>query len=67
MLFDRGALSQRNQSANRFVWPNWIVKGHFNLLSSDPKVGKTHLMLDISKRVHFGLAWPDGRWFAMWS
>ena len=31
------------QSAGRFIWPSWLVRSHFNLLSSDPKIGKTHL------------------------
>jgi hypothetical protein len=49
------------QSAGRFLWPGWIVRGHFNLLSSDPKVGKTHLALDLARRIYHGLAWPDGQ------
>jgi AAA domain len=49
------------QSAGRFVWPSWIVRGHFNLLSSDPKIGKTHLALDLAWRIYFGLAWPDNQ------
>jgi hypothetical protein len=47
--------------ANRFVWQDRIVRGHFNLLSSDPKIGKTHLMLDIAGRVYFARDWPDGQ------
>ncbi|MFO0957429.1 MAG: AAA family ATPase [Isosphaeraceae bacterium] len=50
---------QASASANRFVWPSWIVRGHFNLLSSDPKVGKTHLALDLARRLWLGLPWPD--------
>ena len=49
------------QSAGRFVWPNWIVGSHFNLLSSDPKIGKTYLTLDLARRIYFGLPWPDGQ------
>jgi hypothetical protein len=49
------------QSAGRFVWPGWIVRGHFNLLSSDPKIGKTHLALDLARRIYFALSWPDGQ------
>jgi hypothetical protein len=47
------------QGAGRFIWPGWLVRGHFNLLSSDPKVGKTHLTLDLARRVYFALPWPD--------
>ena len=43
------------QSAGRFIWPNWIVRAHFTLLSSDPKIGKTHLALDLARRLWFGL------------
>ena len=49
------------QSAGRFIWPNWIVRAHFTLLSSDPKIGKTHLALDLARRLYFGLPWPDGQ------
>jgi hypothetical protein len=49
------------RDASRFVWPRWIVRGHFNLLSSDPKIGKTHVALDLARRIYFGLPWPDGQ------
>ncbi|MFI5459775.1 MAG: AAA family ATPase [Isosphaerales bacterium] len=49
------------QSTNRMLWLSWLVRGHFNLLSSDPKIGKTHLMLELARRLWFGLAWPDGQ------
>jgi len=49
-----------NTLANRFVWGNRIVRAHFNLLSSDPKIGKTHLVLDWARRIYLGLPWPDG-------
>jgi hypothetical protein len=49
------------QSSGRFVWPRWIVRGHFNLLSSHPKIGKTHVALDLARRIYFGLAWPDNQ------
>ena len=50
-----------SQNAGRFVWPGWIVRAHFTLLSSDPKIGKTHLALDLARRLWFGLPWPDGQ------
>jgi hypothetical protein len=49
------------QAVDRFVWPNWLVRGHFNLLSSDPKVGKTYLTLWLAKLIYVGLPWPDGQ------
>ena len=50
-----------SQAAGRFIWPNWIVRAHFTLLSSDPKVGKTHLSLDLARRIWFAETWPDGQ------
>jgi hypothetical protein len=49
------------QSASRFVWLSWLVRGHFNLFSSDPKIGKTHVALDVARRIYFGEPWPDGQ------
>ena len=49
------------QSAGRFIWPSWIVRGHFNLLSSDPKIGKTHLALFLAFLIFFSEPWPDGQ------
>lgn len=48
-------------ASSRFVWPNWLVRGHFNLLSSDPKIGKTHLTLDLARRIWTGENWPDNQ------
>jgi hypothetical protein len=45
----------------RYLWSNWLVRGHFNLLTSDPKIGKTHLALDLARRIWVGEAWPDGQ------
>jgi hypothetical protein len=47
--------------ASRFVWPSWITRAHFTLLSSNPKVGKTRLGVEIAKRVYFAQPWPDGQ------
>jgi hypothetical protein len=49
------------QSAGRFVWLNWLIRGHFNLFSSHPKVGKTHVALDQAQRIYLGEPWPDGQ------
>jgi hypothetical protein len=49
------------QSAGRFVWLSWLVRSHFNLFSSDPKIGKTHVALDVARRIFFGELWPDGQ------
>ena len=51
----------RSKSCDRFIWPNWLVRGHFNLLSSDPKIGKTYVTLDLARRIYFAEPWPDGQ------
>jgi hypothetical protein len=50
-----------SEGDGRFVWPGYLVKAHCNVLSSDPKIGKTHLALDLAKRIYFGQPWPDGQ------
>src|SRR5208337_3968914 len=55
-----GDISMVN-GAGRFVWPNWIVRAHFTLLSSNPKVGKTRFALELAKRIWEGREWPDGQ------
>jgi hypothetical protein len=49
------------QSASRFIWLNWLVRGHFNLFSSDPKIGKTHVALYLAWLIYFGKSWPDNQ------
>jgi hypothetical protein len=55
-----GDLAAANE-AGRFVWPRWIVRGHVTLLTSDPKIGKTMICLELAKRVYRGESWPDGQ------
>lgn len=55
-----GDLTAVNDSG-RFIWPRWIVRGHFTLLTSEPKIGKTRLGLEIAKRLYLGHPWPDGQ------
>jgi hypothetical protein len=47
--------------ARRFVWPRWVVRSHFTLLTSEPKVGKTRLGMQLAKILYEGLHWPDGQ------
>jgi hypothetical protein len=54
-----GDLSEANASG-RFTWPRWFVRGHFTLLTSEPKVGKTRVGLDLARRIYLQLPWPDG-------
>jgi hypothetical protein len=53
-----GDLAAAND-AGRFVWPQWIVRAHFTVMTSDPKVGKTRTMMEVVKRAWFGMPWPD--------
>lgn len=55
-----GDLGQANENG-RFLWPKWIVRSHFTLLTSEPKVGKTRVGLEISKRLYYAMDWPDGQ------
>ena len=53
-----GDLSIDNRG--RFICPGFLIRDHFNLLSSHPKIGKTHMGLDLAKRIYMGLPWPTG-------
>lgn len=55
-----GDLATAN-GVSRFIWLNWIVRAHFTLLSSNPKVGKTRFALELAKRIWEGKGWPDGQ------
>ena len=55
-----GDLATAN-GVSRFIWPNWIVRAHFTLLSSNPKIGKTRFALELAKRIWEGKEWPDGQ------
>lgn len=50
-----------NHIGDRMLWTGYLVRNHINLLSSDPKIGKTHLCLAMAKRLFFGETWPDGQ------
>ena len=49
-----------NDDKSRFVWGSWLTK-HINLLSSDPKIGKTFVMVDLARRIYQAECWPDGQ------
>ncbi len=55
-----GDLAGSNDTS-RFIWPGWLVRAHFNLLSSDPKVGKTYLTLWLAYLIYYAKPWPDGQ------
>jgi putative DNA primase/helicase len=46
--------------AVNWLWPNFIPLARATIVSGDPNVGKTWLVLDIAARLSRGLAWPDG-------
>src|SRR5262249_23704816 len=43
---------EAHQDAGRFIWRDHLVRAHLNLLSSDPKVGKTYLTLELARRIY---------------
>jgi hypothetical protein len=53
------ALVDPPDGKSRFLWMNRLVRGHLNIVSSDPKVGKTTLFLELARRLWFGLLFPD--------
>jgi hypothetical protein len=55
-----GHLSGMVAPAGRYLRHNWLVRRDFNLLTSEPKVGKRHLALDLARRTRIGEVWPDG-------
>jgi hypothetical protein len=44
---------------SRFLWKNRLVRGHLNIVSSNPKIGKTTLFLEFSRRLWLGTPFPD--------
>lgn len=49
------------QAGVEWVWEGWMQKGVLTLLAAEPGVGKTRFGLDLCRRAHLGLPWPDGR------
>lgn len=57
-----------------WVWEQWFQCATVNLLSAEGGAGKTRFVLDLCRRVHMGLEWPDGtptvpwphQYLAMW-
>ncbi len=45
----------------RWLWDGWIARGVFNAVASDPGTGKTRFGLDLARRLHHALPWPDGQ------
>jgi hypothetical protein len=45
---------------DEFVWNHWLVKSHLNVISSDPKMGKTRFALDLCGKAYSGKPSPDG-------
>jgi hypothetical protein len=44
-----------------WLWKGWIASGVLNALASDPGIGKTRFMMDLARRLWFGLPFPDGQ------
>jgi AAA domain len=48
-------------ASQEWVWRGWIAKGVLNAAASEPGVGKTRFGLDLARRLHSGLPFPDGQ------
>ena len=51
----------RLMAAQRWLWRGWLGLGVLNAVASDPGIGKTRFGLDIARRLHGALLWPDGQ------
>jgi hypothetical protein len=45
----------------RWVWEQWIAQGVLNVLASEPGTGKTRFAMDLTRRLYYQLALPDGQ------
>ena len=45
---------------SRFLSNQFMIRHHVNILYAKEKVGKTHVALDICRRIYHGLEWPNG-------
>ena len=43
-----------------WLWPDYIEKGVVSLMTGDPDIGKTYVLLDLAARLADGGTWPDG-------
>lgn len=58
----------------KWLWERWLQRATVNLLAAEGGLGKTRFILDLCRRVHLGLPWPDGtpteawphKYLAMW-
>ncbi len=48
-------------SSQPWLWNGWLAQGVLNVLASDPGIGKTRFSLDLARRLHYQLPWPDGQ------
>lgn len=54
-------LSQVEDREPRWIWPGRIPRGHVSLVTGDPDVGKTLVLLSLAATVAEGEPWPDGQ------
>jgi len=43
-----------------WLWPGRFARGKYTLVSGEPGLGKTYLMIDCAARISRGGFWPDG-------
>ena len=53
-------MSNVEEQAVRWLWPNRIALGKLNMLAGDPGLGKSFITCDLAARVSTGSPWPDG-------
>ena len=51
---------QKQTDESRWVWKGFIPSGQLTGIAAFEGVGKTRLAMDLARRVHHGLPWPDG-------
>jgi hypothetical protein len=52
-------LAEVAPEAVQWLWPGRLARGKYHLVSGEPGVGKSHLLLDAAARLSRGQAWPD--------
>lgn len=48
-------------AGTKYFWDKWIQSDVVNLFASPGGLGKSRCLLDIIRRIKFGLPWPDGQ------
>ncbi len=52
---------ERVVAAQSWVWKGYLASGVLNVVAAEPGTGKTRFAMDLARRLHDGLPWPDGQ------